>query len=128
LHSTQEFGSFVALQGKCSSTSAPMWCRVWAECGCIIYVTDELPKSWDKGQSHCVIFYYSFYFVGYWVTCNIFLVACIMYSVTCNILLFASIMYFLKFQIRIIYFLDALYLILKFHPWKLGHSSIKCHP
>ncbi len=31
-------------------------------------------------------------------------------------------------QIKMIYFLDALYLILKFHPWKLGHSSIKCHP
>jgi len=26
---------------------------------------DKLPKSRDKGQSHYVLFYYNFYFVGY---------------------------------------------------------------
>jgi hypothetical protein len=88
----------------------------------------NFPSLRIKGRAIMLYFYYNFYFVGYWVICNIYFwlhVLCTQSHVIycCLHLLCISID-----QIRIIYFLDALSLILKFHPWKLGHSFIRCHP
>ncbi len=123
LHSTQEFGSFWGFARQ----KLPLWCRVWAECGCIIYVIDKFPSLGIKGRAIMLYFITIFILLVTEFACNIFLVACIMYSVICNILLFASIMYFYRSNKNYIFPRCTLF-NLEMSSMKLGHSSINCHP